>query len=240
MKLVNYDNKYFLYKQINNIHMVTTTANSEFGIHPRLPKYSEYMSFIKETFGLDHIFTLSQTHSSIVNDCTLGFVNRTEGDGLVTADINVAIGVFTADCVPIFMFDKNKQVISSVHSGWKGTYNEIVLNSLEKFIHKYGCNPKDIEIYIGPHNKKCCYEVGEDLREKFWNHERFNGNEKIFNGNNLDLSECIKASILYKDVPEENINVTKYCTYCSEDVKFYSYRKDPESLNRLFSFIFIK
>lgn len=240
MKLINYNNKYFLYKKIDNIHMVTTTANSEFGIHPKLLNYGEYMKFIRDTFDLDKIFTLSQTHSSIVHDCTRCFNNRFEGDGFITSDKNTAIGVFTADCVPVFLFDKDKQVISVVHSGWKGTYNEIVLNSLDKFIHKYESNPKDIIIYIGPHNMRCCYEVGEELREQFWNHERFNKNEKIFNGNNLDLSECIKASILYKDIPVENINVTEYCTYCSRDVKFYSYRRDPESLSRIFSFIFIK
>jgi len=46
--------------------------------------------------------------------------------------------------------------------------------------------------------------------------------------------------LLYCNIPLENINVIDYCVHCSNDVKFYSYRKDPKSLNRIFSFIFIK
>ncbi len=239
MKLVNYSGKYFLHKNINNINLVVTTANSDFGIHPKLDDYEKNMNLIKEIFKLSNIFTLSQNHSDIVLVCDENFKNGIQGDGLITTNKNTAIGVFTADCVPIFIFDKNKQVISIIHSGWKGTYNEIVLNSLNKFIHIYNSNLKDIEIYIGPHNMSCCYEVGEDLKEKFLNHKRFASNEKIFNNNNLDLSECIKASILSSNLSRENIKTMGYCTYCSEEVKFYSYRKDNGSLNRIFSFIFI-
>ena len=239
MKLIQLEDKYFLYKKIKNINLVVSTANTEFGIHPKLENYDQNIEFIKKKFDLLKIFTVSQTHSNIVHTCDYDFVNGFEGDGLITKEKKCAVGVFTADCVPIFLFDTNKQVVSVVHSGWKGIYKEIVVNDIDVFIEKYNSNVSDICVYIGPHNMKCCYEIGEDLKNKFLNHERFKNNLHIFNGNNLDMVECIKISLLSKGILEQNINVINYCTYCSEDVKFYSYRKNNLSLNRIFSFIFI-
>lgn len=239
MKLIKIDEKYFLHKKVQNISMVVTTANTDFGIHPKFDNYKENMDFIKKSFGLSEIYTVSQTHSDIVHVCDEDFVSRVEGDGLITTQKNRAVGVFTADCVPIFLFDENKGIVSAVHSGWKGVYNEIVLNAIDIFVQKYNSKVEDITIYIGPHNMKCCYEIQDDLREKFLNHHRFKNNPDIFYGNNLNMIECIKNSVVSKGILEQNINLINYCTHCSNDVKFYSYRRDKESLNRIFSFIFI-
>lgn len=239
MKLVNFDGKYFLYKKINDINLLISTANSEFEIHPKLRGYSQNIDFLKNKFNLSKISTLSQIHSDIVHICDSDFVNGIEGDGLVTNNRKHGVAVFTADCVPIFLFDEKKKIISAVHSGWRGTYSEIVNNSVDIFTEKYNSDVNDINVYIGPHNMACCYEVSEDLKEKFNNHYNFSKGKNIFRGNNLSLLDCIKISLKSRGIPDENINVIDYCTYCSEDVKFYSYRKDSTSLNRIFSLIFI-
>ncbi len=240
MELIEIDNKYFLYKQVNNICFVITTANSEFGIHPNLKNYNKNINFIKKKFDLHDVFVASQIHGSTVVECDKNFSSGIEADGLITQERNYGIGVFTADCVPIFLFDSQKYIVSILHSGWKGTYNEITVNAINIFLEKYYSNINDIVIYIGPHNKVCCYEIGEELKRKFSEHYKFKQNNNIFNGNNLNLLECIKTSVLNCNIPLENINVINYCVHCSNDVKFYSYRKDPKSLNRIFSFIFIK
>lgn len=240
MKLIEFDNKYFLYKEINNIGFGITTANSEFGIHPKLENYDKNIKFIKEKFNLNDIFVVSQIHSDIVIECDENFTSGIEGDGLIIKEMNRGIGVFTADCVPIFLFDSKKNIVSVLHSGWRGTYNEIVIKAINIFVKKYHSDVNDIVIYIGPHIKVCCYEVGEELKYKFSNHHRFQKNNNIFNKNNLNLLECIKTSVLDCNIPIDNLNVIDYCVHCSKDVKFYSYRNEPNSLNRIFSFIFIK
>lgn len=240
MELIEFDNKYFLYKQVDNICFGITTANSEFGIHPNLKNYSENMEFIKERFNLYDIFVVSQVHGSVIVECDKYFSSGIEADGLITQERNYGIGVFTADCVPIFLFDTQKYIVSILHSGWKGTYSEIVVNAINVFLEKYNSSVSDIVIYIAPHNKVCCYEVGKELKQKFSSHYKFKQNNNIFTGNNLNLLECIKTSVLSCNIPAENINVIDYCVHCSNDIKFYSYRKDPKSLNRIFSFIFIK
>ncbi len=239
MKLINLDNKYFLYKKIDNVNLLISTANSEFNIHPKLDGYNKNIDFLKTKFNLSKISTLSQIHSNIVHICDSSFINGIEGDGLITDESDHGIAVFTADCVPIFLFDKNKKVISAVHSGWMGTYSEIVLTSLNMFLKNYNSSIEDIVIYIGPHNMKCCYEVGDDLREKFSSHHKFKDKKDVFYNNNLNLLECIKISLTSSGILSENIHVIDYCTYCSEDIKFYSYRRNRNSLNRIFSLIFV-
>lgn len=237
MILVNFENKEFLYKKINNINILISLVGLE--INPKYSNYKETLNFIKKSFNLSQIYTVSQTHSNIVRVCHEKFKSGIEGDGLITNKKLTAIGVFTADCIPIFLFDIKNQIISVVHSGWQGTYKEIVSEAINIFINKYNSSIEDLIVYIGPHNMSCCYEVGEDLKEKFSNHPTFKGNFNIFNGNNLNMSECVKLSLKTKGVLEKNIHFIDYCTYCSSDFKFYSYRRDNKSLNRIFSFAFM-
>ena len=208
MDLINLDGKYFLYKKIGNVNLVTTTANSDFGFNPKLKTYEGYVDFVKNKFGFEKLFTVSQVHGNVVRKCDSNFLSGVVGDGLITNQKNFALGVFTADCVPIFLFDRSNEVVSILHSGWRGTYD-------------------------------CCYEVGVDLINKFLEKDAFKNNFNIYSKNNLNLFECIKTSALNKGISELNISSCNYCTYCSEEVKFYSYRKDTTSLNRILSFIFM-
>mgnify|MGYP003369089807 FL=1 len=239
MDLINLDGKYFLYKKIGNVNLVTTTANSDFGFNPKLKTYEGYVDFVKNKFGFEKLFTVSQVHGNVVRKCDSNFLSGVVGDGLITNQKNFALGVFTADCVPIFLFDRSNEVVSILHSGWRGTYDEIIANSIDIFISDYGSKLDDIEIFVGAHNKVCCYEVGVDLINKFLEKDAFKNNFNIYSKNNLNLFECIKTSALNKGISELNISSCNYCTYCSEEVKFYSYRKDTTSLNRILSFIFM-
>ncbi len=90
-----------------------------------------------------------------------------EGDAIITIEKNVAVGVFTADCVPIIIVNEEKKVVAAVHSGWKGTFNSIVVNTINKMKEEYNINVANTKVYIGPHIRQCCYEVSEELKEKF-------------------------------------------------------------------------
>ena len=97
---------------------------------------------------------------------------------------------------------------------------------------KYGC--ENIKVIIGPHVRQCCYEVSEDLAEKF--SEEFG--KEVCNGRMLNLEKCVEIQ-LKGIVKKENITSTRICTYCEKEVKMHSYRQDQEKSGRLFSSIFI-
>ena len=150
------------------------------------------------------------------------------------------VGAFTADCVPVLLVDEVKCVVGAVHSGWKGTFNDISKKAVEKMIKEYGSNVEDIRAYIGPHIRQCCYEVSEELKEKFI--EKFNmiPEENLFNGRNLSMELCIESDLKTIGLKDENIYSLKLCTHCEKESKLFSYRASNGTYGRLFSFIYIK
>ena len=92
--------------------------------------------------------------------------SKSKGDALVTDKRNLPIGVLTADCAPVLIYDKNKEMIAAIHAGWKGAYKDIVIKVV-KFMIKKGCSPQNITAVIGPCISTNSYQVREDFVNKF-------------------------------------------------------------------------
>lgn len=88
-------------------------------------------------------------------------------DGLVTNEKNLVLAVFYADCVPILFVDPKKEVIGAVHSGWRGTVGRIGREMINIMKEKYKCDPADIIVGIGPSICQSCYEVSDDVAQRF-------------------------------------------------------------------------
>ena len=88
------------------------------------------------------------------------------GDALITNQKKTPIGVLTADCVPILLYDKRKKIVAAVHAGWKGAYKGIV-KRVVKFFLKNGSSPKNIMAAIGPCISLNSYEVKKDFQKRF-------------------------------------------------------------------------
>ncbi|MEG0773274.1 peptidoglycan editing factor PgeF [Clostridium sp.] len=233
------DYKYISYECGDDIEVVFFTAENGLTFNRRTEKGQENLNKIKKWFNVEKIVYLNQIHSAIVHifENNKEVINS-EGDGIITSNTNTAIGVFTADCVPVILVDKAKRIISAVHSGWRGTYDNIVGKTVNMMKETYNCNPEEMKIYIGPHNRECCYEVSEELIHKFNTNPLFKG--KISQGRMLSLEKCIKIELLNENVKEENINFTRQCTFCSKDLTFFSYRREEEKEGRMYSFVYMK
>ncbi len=174
---------------------------------------------ILETIGFDkQAATMDQTHSSKIEFADS--YNIYKCDGIFTNKKRLPLVVKTADCVPILM-ESNKGV-SATHAGWRGLEKLIFEKSVE--MHE----KSSLKISIGPHARKCCYEVGVDFLDKFKN-----SINKVENKYYLDLTKNIKNFSF-----ENNINIedTGECTVCNN--KYFSYRENKTS-ERQFSFIWI-
>lgn len=191
---------------------------------------------IKEEFKLKGIGYLSQIHSDYIHHYN---GEKTRGDALYTNEKNIGIGVFTADCVPIMMYDRKKGVIAAIHSGWKGTYMEIAAKTIDRMIRDFGSEPADIAVYIGPHNRQCCYEIGEEVAVKFKERDIYSS-DLVIADSKLSMEKCIIRQCLEKGVLRENIKSTEICTFCDSEHQLYSYRKDNLTEGRLFSIIYLK
>ncbi|MFK5976950.1 MAG: peptidoglycan editing factor PgeF [Sulfurovum sp.] len=157
-------------------------------------------------------------------------------DGLITNQKGVVLTILTADCVPILLYDKSREVISGLHAGWRGTKLEIVKIAILKMIKEFGTNPKDISVFIAPSIRGCCYEVGIDVSQEFEEYREYciPTNNKYM----LDLSAINRVQLLDMGVESENIEISSSCTACESD-KFFSYRKEGGCDGRFMSIIWM-
>lgn len=162
-----------------------------------------------------------------------------KADGFITGLKNILLVIFTADCLPVFIYDKQNKSIGIAHSGWRGTYKEIIKNVVKKMKKCYNVKNKDLKFIFGPYIKKCCYEVGEDLAGKFENKFGRSGVIKRKGRFYLDLAEINKKQILKLGIPEKNISSKKvFCTSCKNRL-FYSYRRDGKGTGRMMNGIIV-
>ena len=116
-----------------------------------------------------NLILLNQIHSNkfyFINKNYKFKKKKLNGDALITNVKKIALGVIVADCVPVFIYDKNLKIISAIHAGWKGVYKEII-KKVVKFFIKKGSNTKNLVAVIGPSISEKSYEVQKDFKGKF-------------------------------------------------------------------------
>lgn len=222
------------------ISIAFSTAKNDRSFNRSTDTGVEALNSLKDEFDVKNISYLKQIHSDTVfcYNNEKDFIEN-EGDAIITDKVDSIIGVFTADCVPIILYDNNKNVIAAIHSGWRGTFKSITKKVIEKMVKDYGASVDNIKVYIGPHIRGCCYEVSEELKEQFLKEKNIK-EDRLFKGRNLNLLECILEDLRVVKIKEENINLVDSCTYCEENVKLHSYRKSEGDYGRLFSFIYVQ
>lgn len=163
-------------------------------------------------------------------------------DGLYTDQKGITLATSYADCVPLFFADPVKKVIASSHSGWRGTVGQIGRITIEKMIERFACKPENILALVGPSICQRCYEVSQDVRERFaavYSEEELA--EILEDGRaegkyQLDLWAACYYTIKKAGVPPENIQVSRVCTCCQPDLLF-SHRATQGKRGNLNGFI---
>jgi len=196
---------------------------------------------------IDQFLTLNQVHGDdIFIIKSFGDYYPAEGvlnyDAIVTTRENLAICVKTADCVPILIADRAKKIIAAVHAGWKGTALEITAKVIRLLLEKYRSSERDILAAIGPAIGLCCFEIDEEAAERFrsqQDHEEF-----LFPGNHppkwiVDLPEANRRQMVNCGIPDENIDLSRLCTCCRQDL-FFSHRGSGGVTGRQLNFIMIR
>lgn len=185
--------------------------------------FSNNINYIKNKYNIKEYSELTQIHSTITNIVDNNYINKTEGDALITNKVNTPLVIKTADCIPILLYDKENKVAAVIHSGWKGTLNNIVINTLNIMIDKYNSKKENISAYLYPSIRKCHFEVESDVYNMF--------KQKITNIDNYSTKKGIKYYIDLQQIVIDNLkdnNITNIydsniCTYCHHDI-YHSYR----------------
>jgi YfiH family protein len=161
-----------------------------------------------------------------------------EADAIVTAETGVAIGMMTADCQPILLYDPVNRAIGAVHAGWKGTALGIAVETVLEMHRRYGTNPEELIASLGPCIGPCCYKVGWNVLDEYMAKHReadcFSQND----GLRMDINNANIIQLTLVGVKKENISNDAVCTSCNSDL-FFSYRKDNGKTGRQLSFIML-
>ncbi len=242
---VNLKDSCFFYPKFSNKKIICGTTfktAGSFALHS-LEELIELDSVLKnrgkilKALGFSKLITLNQIHSDIIH--VIGIKNQRaffidpliKGDGILTNLKGILIGILSADCVPVFYSDKKSTFCGIVHAGWKGIQQKIHIKMLDK-IEKTFLIDSPLEILIGPHIKKCCYEVGKELIDQLETGCFDKREGQYF----LDMESQIINDFKENGIGKDQIEKYTACTRCNKNPSFYSYRGGDKK-KRMLSFI---
>ena len=168
-----------------------------------------------------------QTHSNkviIIDDKNKNFV-KFNSDALITKINGIGLGVVTADCVPILLFDLQNQIIGSIHAGWKGASSGIIENTIKKF--KKLNSKNEIYAAIGPCIGNKSYEVKSDFYKRLISKSKKNNvyfvkknnRKKLFNLRKYVNDKLVKLNVIVDNIDKDTFK---------EKNNFFSYRRSQK------------
>lgn len=176
------------------------------------------------------IVTARQTHSTdrlFIKSRDQAEGARREGDAMITRLENVLLGIQTADCLPILIADTETNVMAAIHAGWRGTAGRITERTVADLMQQHGSSPRNCIAALGPTACSRCYEVGEDVIERFKSEFRYWPtllvNFKEGGKAHLDIRAANRQQLLFCGFTEDSIYVADYCTMHQNEL-FFSHR----------------
>ena len=209
---------------------------------------------VAETLGTDngHLVCSDQTHTTNVRlvtkeDAGKGVIcprDYTDVDGLITNVSGLTLVTFYADCVPLYFVDPVHHAIGLSHSGWRGTVGKIGKHTVELMQETFGCRPEEILAAVGPSVCMDCYEVSEEVIDKFREaFDKENWDQLFYKKANgkyqLNLWETNRLIFLEAGIPEANISMPGICTCCNPEFLF-SHRASHGKRGNLAAFLGLK
>lgn len=184
---------------------------------------------IIKKMGMKPLIFLNQIHETEIkvlkkedNDLSLMFEPGKEtytADAIISDMRGVFLVIQVADCQAVMLYDTQKNVIANIHSGWRGSVQNIIGKCLDKMMAEFGCQPENIIAGISPSLGPCCAEFinfKDEIPEQLWKY-------KIKGKDYFDFWQMSMDQLLEKGIKEQHIENMKICTKCNTN-EFYSYR----------------
>ena len=221
----------------------------------------------------DHIIMPHQVHGVEVRQIAGEFLSMPENiqkmilegvDAVITNQENLCVGVSTADCIPVLLYDEEHHAVAAIHAGWRGTLERIVHKTIQEMSFAYQTDPKKLKAVIGPGISLENFEVGDEVYEAFEQaafpmdevaaqypnaalkasaeeRERMAAEGNVVQPLkwHINLPLCNETILLHTGVKQENIQNCGICTYTHYD-EFFSARKLGVESGRIYTGIFLR
>lgn len=186
-------------------------------------------------FNPGHLVLLKQIHRDrilLLGERRDPLSSFTGYDAVMTSASNALLSIRTADCLPIFLVDVKRKVVSAIHAGRQGTELRITQKALRKMKEAFSSSPEDLRIAMGPSIGPCCYEIDERVFVPAWEPFSTASGEGRWR---VDIAGANVAQLIEEGIREEQIFRVDLCTHCHPDL-FFSYRREGQT-GRQISFI---
>lgn len=187
------------------------------------------LSFVAKKMGVkkNKLILMHQTHSNkVIEIKKSNYKKKIIADAMITKMNDIVLGVLTADCAPIIIYDARNKIIGCIHAGWKGAFSGVIKNTINR-IKKSNSNNK-FYASVGPCIDKKSYEVDSDFYKKFIskskNYKNYfskkNKTKMLFN-----LRKFVTDKLLKLNVKVDQVNRDTF----TESANFFSYRRSHKS-----------
>ncbi|GEM88130.1 peptidoglycan editing factor PgeF [Meiothermus granaticius] len=206
-------------------------------------RVAENQRRVLERFGHPPVALLNQQHGTVVHAVEEAGV--WEGDGLLTHQPGLLLRVGVADCYPVLLYDPVHNAIGALHAGWRGSVGGILPKALERLRERYGSQPEDLRVAVGPGISGPNFQVGPEVIEWveqaglgarlpsgapiYWPDPHTAGKYR------LDLEAVLRQQALGAGVQPQNYWALGACTYA--DGRFFSHRRDQGRTGRMWALI---
>ena len=168
----------------------------------------------------------------MVLEASEGGHHLVEADAIISRQPGLAVGVFTADCVPILVADPLLKHVAAIHCGWKGVAANLTAKAIAQLVATDKHAPERLLVWIGAAIQCQSYEVGPEVAQQF--------NQSVFTDGKpgkfqLDLPKAIHQQLLNVGIHSKNIEDCSIDTYILNK-KFFSYRADHHHTGRMLTF----
>ena len=177
---------------------------------------------------------INQTHSNLSIDAD-SVSSMVDADASYSKKLGTVCGVLTADCLPIFICNKEGTAVGVAHAGWKGLVDGII----ESLIESFDCNGEDLIVHLGPAISKLSFEVGGEVKSQYLSKNKNFENCFAYLNNKyyLDLYDAARVTLISLGV--SLISGGDRCTY-KESGQYFSFRRDGKSSGRMAHLIWME
>jgi YfiH family protein len=177
---------------------------------------------------------INQTHSNISVDAD-SISSIVDADGSYSKKIGTVCGVLTADCLPVFICNKEGTAVGIAHAGWRGLVDGVI----ESLIESLDCNGEDLIAHLGPAISQLSFEVGGEVKSQYLSKNKNFENCFAYLNNKYYLDLYDAARVVLQSFGVTSISGGDRCTYKESD-QYFSYRRDGECSGRMAHLIWIE
>lgn len=211
-----------------------TLAPADFGLTTSGSGWSlaERYERLAEGLGFRAVAVARQVHGATVSTISagggLGLRIAGEADGLASDHAGTLLVVTAADCVPVYVLDRDGGALALLHAGWRGAVGGVLGRGLQALARLRGVSPARCTVHLGPAICGSCYVVGPEVLARFGRREETAGR--------LDLRGWLAGEAIRLGVPPPEVSVSAWCTSCNRD-RFHSHRASGGAAGRMAAYL---